>query len=76
MNTILSEGIESSVVQYRVITVGNDSSLFKYDTDGIWIHVNEYPNTDNHMEIILGVSPDANIIEYDKENQESLWHVQ
>lgn len=62
-------------IKYRVITVGNDSNLFKLDSSGGWDHIAKYPNTDDHMEIMLDVCPDASIVEYDKENQESLWQV-
>lgn len=62
-------------IKYRVITIGNDSSLYKLDSSGYWDHVCDYPDNDNHMEIILDVCPDASIVEYDKENQESLWQV-
>lgn len=62
-------------IKYRVITVGNDSNLFKLNSSGDWSHIAEYPNTDDHMEIMLDVCPDASIVEYDKENQESLWQV-
>jgi uncharacterized Fe-S cluster protein YjdI len=62
-------------IKYRVTTVRGNSSLFKLDSSGDWIHITDYPDTDNHMEIILDVCPDASIVEYDKKNQESLWQV-
>ena len=74
-DTFSIDDIITTYIKYRVTTVGNDSSLFKLDSSGLWLHISDYPDTDNHMEIILDVCPDASIVEYDKENQESLWQV-
>jgi len=69
------EDIILTYIKYRVVTVGSDSTLFKLGSSGDWMFISEYPDTDNHMEIIMDVCPDASIVEYDKENQESLWQV-
>jgi len=76
MSDIFSiDDIILTYIKYRVTTVENDSSLFKLDSSGDWTHISDYPDTDDHMEIILDVCPDAKIVEYDKKNQESLWQV-
>jgi hypothetical protein len=73
MNNDVDDLIESQI-RYRVITSGNDSSAFKFDGES-WFEIQTFENEDNHLEIMLEICPDVKLINYNKQEKDSIWQV-